>query len=430
MSINTEMTETAPKPAPESAVTFFRQSGWMVIATVMGGAFMFAVHKPASKMPPSEYGVFTTLLQIINLMGIPAAGLQTVFAQQAAAVVTPDQRRRLTGTFRAVTKATFVLWLGAMVFIGLGQQIITTTLQIAHPAAIWITGLVGLTALWLPILLGLLQGTQNFAYLGWATFANGIARFTAVCLIVLLLGGETPGAMIGVLVGMAVAISVGFWQNHELWCGPVEPVQWRSWLGGVVPLTLGIGTTMFMLSADMIFVRSLFDKDKTALYAAAGMIGRALVFFTVPMTSVMFPKVVRSAARAEETKVVWQAMAATALMGGAAALACTAVPWLPLRIVYDPTYLEATPLVPWFTWCMLPLSLANFLISNLLARERYRAVPWLIVVAVGYCTALSVFNTSFLSVIKTLGVFNCLLVIVASYFTLTPDHKHAVSSGS
>jgi O-antigen/teichoic acid export membrane protein len=139
----------------------------------------------------------------------------------------------------------------------------------------------------------------------------------------------------------------------------------------------------------------------------------------VPMTSVMFPKVVRSAARSEETKVMWQAMAATALLGGAAALGCTLLPWLPLRIVYDPSFLVVAPLVPWFTWCMLPLSVANLLISNLLARERYRVVPWLIVVAAGYGTALSVFNTSFLSVIKTLGVFNCLLAAVAAGFTLT-----------
>jgi O-antigen/teichoic acid export membrane protein len=224
--------------------------------------------------------------------------------------------------------------------------------------------------------------------------------------------------MVAVLMGMCVAISLGFWQNLDLWRGPALPIQWRSWLGGVVPLTLGLGAGMFMLSADMVFVQSLFDQDQTGYYTAAGMIGRALVFFTVPMTSVMFPKIVRSAVQSQETRVVWQAMAATALMGGSAALGCTLFPWLPLRIVYNESYLAAAPLIPWFTWCMLPLSVANLLITNLLARERYRVVPWLLVVAAGYGTALTMFNRSFLSVIQTLGVFNGLLLAVAAGFTL------------
>jgi O-antigen/teichoic acid export membrane protein len=421
MITNANTMEADQQAAPESAITFFRQSGWMVVATVLGGAFMYAVHKVAKEMPKSEYGVFGTLLQIINLMGIPAAGLQTVFAQQTASILTSEQRNQLRGTFRAVVKATFVLWLGAMVVAFLLRHQILSTLQIAYPSALWITGVVGLTALWLPIILGLLQGSQNFTYLGWVTFINGVARFGAICVIILLLRGRSPGAMVAVLVGMCVAISLGFWQNFPFWRGPTAPIRWRSWLGGVVPLTLGLGAGMFMLGADMIFVQSLFDGEQTGFYAAAGMIGRALVFFTVPITAVMFPKVVRSAARSEETKVVWQAMAATALMGGAAALGCTLLPWLPLRIIYDPSYLVAAPLVPWFAWCMLPLALANLLISNLLARERYRAVPWLLLVAAGYVTALLEFNSSFLSVVKTLGVFNCLLLAVAAGFTLAAN---------
>jgi len=57
----------------------------------------------------------------------------------------------------------------------------------------------------------------------------------------------------------------------------------------------------------------------------------------------------------------------------------------------------------------------------LLARERYRAVPWLLLVAAGYVTALLEFNSSFLSVVKTLGVFNCLLLAVAAGFTLAAN---------
>ena len=44
-----------------------------------------------------------------------------------------------------------------------------------------------------------------------------------------------------------------------------------------------------------------------------------------------------------------QALGVTALAGGGAALGCSLFPSLPLRIVYDASFLEvSTPLVPWF----------------------------------------------------------------------------------
>src|SRR5437764_14525472 len=94
--------ENTQMPKAPHRAAFFRQSGWMMLATVAGGVFMYAVHMIAKQMPKEEYGVFTTLLQIVTLMGIPAIGLQTVFAQQAAATLNEEHDRALAGVIRGV----------------------------------------------------------------------------------------------------------------------------------------------------------------------------------------------------------------------------------------------------------------------------------------------------------------------------------------
>jgi len=63
----------------------------------------------AKQMPKEEYGVFTTLLQVVSLMTIPAVGLQTVFAQQVASAVTDEQRCAVISTFRGVWRAIFFI---------------------------------------------------------------------------------------------------------------------------------------------------------------------------------------------------------------------------------------------------------------------------------------------------------------------------------
>jgi O-antigen/teichoic acid export membrane protein len=206
-------------------------------------------------------------------------------------------------------------------------------------------------------------------------------------------------------------------------------MEWRPWLRRVLPLTLGIGSVQFMSNADVVFVQGVFAADKTPFYMPAAMIGLALVTFTTPLAAVMFPKVVRSAALTQDTRALRQALGATALLGGAAALACTVMPKLPLQIIYigKPIYWAAAPLVPWFTWSLLPLILANVLLSNLLARGRFAVVPWAVLVAAGYGVALAMLKpklegmensmVAFRTVVQTLGTFSLLLLAGTAILT-------------
>src|SRR5258705_7677426 len=117
------------------------------------------------------------------------------------------------------------------------------------------TVLFALASMWAPICLGLLQGRQDFLWLGWATISNGVGRFVAMCVIVLLLSGLAAGAMAAVFVGTIGTVTIGFWRTRYYWKLKPEPVVWRAWFKRVVPLTLGLGASTFMLSADMIFVQ-------------------------------------------------------------------------------------------------------------------------------------------------------------------------------
>lgn len=398
---------------------FFRQSGWMVLATTLSGGLFYAVHFFAGRrMHPDEYGVFTTLLQVLNQMAIPAVGLQTVFVQQAALTESEPQRRKLAGAVRSVLRATFGLWVVAALVVWAFQGQLLADYKIRNPAALWWTVGLGLVSLWQPVMAGMLQGRQNFLWLGLVPVVSAGTRLVLVAVIVWGLGGQAAGAMGGVLLSMLIALSVGAWQTWPLWRGAAAPFDWKPWLRQVVPLTLGMGTSTFMFTVDMLAVQRFLPES--GVYAAAAMIGRALVFLVAPLTWVMFPKIVRAAARSERTDVLAQALGATALLAGAAAVGCTLFPELPIRIVQGEKYLAAAPLVRWFGWCIIPLVVSTVLVNNLMARQRYRAVPWLVAVSVLYLAALwqPFGHASHLRVIHTLGVFGLLYLAVCLYFSL------------
>src|ERR1051325_3521236 len=106
---------------------------------------------------------------------------------------------------------------------------------------------------------------------------NGILAAVGTCLsigvIVRCFGGQAAGALFGVFLGAISGLLICLWQTASVWRGPSDPFAWKAWLGRVLPLTLGLGATIFILRADMILVRKGFGgAEQTGLYLGPGRI--------------------------------------------------------------------------------------------------------------------------------------------------------------
>jgi O-antigen/teichoic acid export membrane protein len=448
------MPDTAPTPDPGSGrSSFFRQSGWMVIATFIGGIFMAFVQTASARMP--DYTTFNALLRLLIVFGgVPSAALQTIFTQQAAAAVTPERERGLTASTQALLKVTGGFWFIIALWAWLFTGQVCRLLQITDPMALRIMSLAILCTLWSPIFKGLLQGQHRFGPLGGLQMFEGAGRLMMIVTIVVVLKGHATGGLFAVFSAQLAVAVVGGWLTRGVWAKTkVVKFNWQEWLKRGVPLTFGMGSVMFISSIDFLFVNSLFfardptvgvtgvsgpallqlhrdtgHPDLVTLYSGAMLTGYAIIQFIAPITSVMFPRIVRSVARAEKTDALALAVIITAAFGCLAAIGCTILPRLPLQILYitRPAMVQAAPLVRWFGWALMPLTVANVLIQNLLARERFEATPWLMVVPIVYglslmalapvFVAMPVFD-AFAHVVQIIGCSSLLLFAVAAWFT-------------
>lgn len=407
-------TPTHLNPAERSS--FFRQSGWLMIANIAAGMMMWAVHPLAKKMPDAEYAIFGALLSLV--MSIPTMPLQMVVAQQTAKALVTGERARLAGITQLLLGGTFMLWLIAAVIIGLFNVEIIRAWKITNPAALWMTVPVLLLSFWLPILWGLLQGRQNFLWLGWTMIVNGMGRFAISAVAVLVLGGFAAGMMSGVVIGMGVAVLISIWQTRDLWLRRAEAIQWGPFLRQVLPLLIGFACFQFLFTADTMFTKAYFDGDTVAAYVGAGTMSRALMWLVGPLAAVMFPRIVQSTALSQKSNLVWLVFVGTGVLSVLGAVSLSILgPWL-IRFVYKPSFVSvASEILPWYASVMVPLALSNVLLNDLLARGYYRIVPWLCALLVTYGLALTRFNASLVMVLQTLGVANLVLLALCSYFT-------------
>ncbi len=415
--------------AAESKASFFRQSGWMVIATVLMGGCMMLVHTVTAppNLSANEYEVFASLLKLQLLITIPAAALQTIFVQQSAAAITEQKERQLRTATRAFAMSIFVLWGLLFAIILLKQDGIMAAFKITNPLTLYLNiGLV-LSQLWLVVARGILQGKQNFFGLGWTMILDGFVRITALIAIVLVYRGQSAGAMLAAVIGQVIALGFGvYWVRDVLW-GAGEKYPWREWILQLLPLMGGTGGIIFLSSFDVPFVQATFEAGQTKLYQAGQNIGFALFQFTAPLSMVMFPKIVQSVAKAEKSDVLRLTVISTAIMGGLAALAATLLPGVPLRLLYfrSPAMWEAAPLVAGFAWCMLLLTMANVVVGGLLARKRYAFIPWLMLLAAGYVYTMIQLRPwlpqldsfeAYRIIIRTMTAFNGAALIIALWF--------------
>jgi O-antigen/teichoic acid export membrane protein len=421
------MTEEAIPAVPSpgaSKHSFFRQSGWLMIANIGGGVLMWAVHFLSKRISKSEYGIFVLLLSLA--MCIPTMPLQMALAHQTAQAIARNRLRQLAGMIRTVVGWTLGLWLIASVLVFIFHKNIISHWDLNNAAGLYVTLGVVLLSLWMPIFWGVLQGAQDFLWLGWSMISNGIGRLFIAVIAVLALAAASTGMMTGVLIGMILSAAIAMWKTRSYWTGESLPFDWREVLREVLPPMLGFAAFQFLFTGDMMFVKSYFSEDNAGLYGSAGTLSRALMWLVGPLASVMFPRIVHSAAKSEKNNLMQLVFTGTAVLAVLGAISLSILAPFIVRIVYRADYVTvASSVIPWYAGAMIPLCLSNVLLNNLLARSASKVVPPLCIIAMAYGFSLTRFHASLIMVLQTMGVFSLLFLAICAWFTWRGASKTA-----
>ena len=432
--MSTAKTETIPTVDHKQHAAFFRQSGWLMIATIGGGLMTFGVHflAKSNSVPKSQYAAFGTLLMVVACL--PTMPLQMIFAQQSALTLATGRERQLAGMIRLIWLWTFIVWLLGVVPVFAFQKQIVAGWHLPDATGLWVTLLLLLFSLWVPLFSGVLQGRQDFFWLGWSSILGGVGRFAGAVFLVLALSLGSAGMMAGALMGVGLSAVVAIWRTRDLWSLAVERFDGKNLLRQVLPLVFGFGACQFMFTSDTMFAKAYFSDDEIAPYVAAGTLSRALLWLVMPLAAVMFPKIVHAAAKSEKTNLFNLVVLGTAVLAICGVLGLWLVGPVMVKIVYKTSYVAATTaLLPWYAGAMVPLALANVMVNDLLARSRFGVVPWMVLLAVAYGFTLPVMLNHFPGrlevVLQTLGAFNLLLFLVCAWFTWGVKGKAKLEDG-
>lgn len=392
-----------------------------MIANIVAGVMALGVHLLAKKVSEAEYSIFGTMLMVTAC--VPIMPLQMVFAQQTAGTLATGRDRQLAGMIRLGWLWTFVLWAIAALAVFAFQNRIMESWELTSAVTLWVTLAAVLMNLWMPLFSGVLQGRQDFFWLGWATIVGGVGRVVVAVFMVLAFHGGATGMIFGAFAGLGAWAGIGLWRSRDLWLAKPEKFDGRGLFRQVAPLMLGFGACQFLFTADTMYAKAFFSGDEMASYVAAGTLSRALLWLVLPLAAVMFPKIVHATAKSEKNNLLGIVLLGTAVLAvcGAAGL-CLVGPFV-VKLIYTPAYVATTvKLLPWYAGAMIPLALANVLVNDLMARGKFRVV-WpmtLLTVAYGFTLPLMLrrFPGHMEVALQTLGAFNLMLFGICAWFAL------------
>lgn len=391
-----------------------------MIANIGGGALALGVHFLNKKIPDGEYGVFVTLLMVTAFL--PTMPLQMIFAQQTASAMVLGRERQLAAMIRRAGLGILGAWLGLAVGVMLFQGQIMRAWNLSNSFALVATLFTVLAALLTPLFTGVLQGRQDFFWMGWAGILGAAGRVGIAALLVLGFGAGATGMMMGAFLGAFAGLLIALWRSRDLWLLRGEGFDGKGLWQQIWPLMLGFGVCQFMFTTDTMFARTFFSDDDMKPYAAAGTLSRALLWLVLPLAAVMFPKLVQSSAKSEKSNLFSLVILGTAILAICGAVGLWLLGPLVVKFIFKPEDIPMTvALLPWYTGAMIPLALANVMANDLLARSRFGVVPLMALVGVAYAVTLPLLLNHFPGrmevVLQTLGGFNLLLLAVCAWFT-------------
>ena len=374
------------------------------------------------------YGVVTSLASALLVIGAPGIVAQLIAARLAADL----EARRDSGALRKLSDVVTLYGTGivvAVVLIGIVfRETIASYFNIAGTTSIVVT----LVALGLFVVesvqRGVLQGAHRF---GAMSASVAIEAAVKVVVGVTLAGtiGAT-GALIGIAVGSVIAVGYNWYAFVSEFGSARAPVALERTLIGRIITHVGLGqlTLTVLMFYDVPLVKHMFDAHSAGLYAAAALVGRAVIAAVSFVPTLIMPKATsRAASGKSPVPLLGVALALSASIVLVAALFGWLVPRFVVTLIAGKSFAEATPLVLLYIVASGCLSLGNVVAAYKMGLHRYDFVIPALLVAIAEIALLSLWHPSLLAVVGVLTAGHA-GILLATLFRVTSHQPQPLAT--
>ncbi len=263
-------------------------------------AFLFNLFM-ARNLSYADYGILASLTSLFTLAIIPSQSLTSTIVRFATRFFAKGEEIKAAIFY----KKMIVFWFGiGLLFFGavsVFSPLISEFLKIEQRILIAIMG-VTIALVYMSIVnIAFLQSLLKFRFLSGLYISGSLVKMILGVLLVYL--GYSVGGALWAIVSMSlVGYLLGFVPLRSL-LKNVESsnvrIDWKEIVYYALPTMAILTSVTSLVTSDVILVKHFFSAHDAGLYGGISLIGKVIFYFTAPITSVMFPLIVRKHAKGE-----------------------------------------------------------------------------------------------------------------------------------
>ena len=409
---------------------FLRHASIVFCGVVVANVFNYLYYMVAGRIGGVVvYGEITALASAMLVLAAPANVAQLIVAKMAADLEPAGDRAALRRLSDTVTRVAVIAGAAVMAIAFLCRVPIAAYFNIGESGPILAAALSLAAYLVTYTQRGVLQGSHLFADFSISLAIESVFRVVLGVLLIFRFGAT--GALLGNAIGMALAgiyNAVMFRRRF----GPSEPsgALDRTVLASVVT---GVGFGQLTLTVltyyDVALAKHVFDARSAGLYAAAALVGRALMSAVSFIPILVLPKAsARDAAGRSPLPVLGLSVAGASLVGVVAIALCFAAPAFIVTAIAGSAFHEAAPFVLLYVAASTALALANVVASYNFGRHQYAFVAPMSAVAVAEVATLLLWHPTLTSFVGVLAAGHA-CVLLSSFYRVTAARRVPADTG-
>jgi O-antigen/teichoic acid export membrane protein len=361
----------------------------------------------------SVYGDMAAMLALFALVSLPLGSIQSLLAREVAQLPAP-------GVSALLKRST---WISVAVGSGLvlvGFALIDQIQDLLNISSrgIVIAGISGIFfAVVAAVLYGFLQGALRFGALGAAYSLSGLAKPVLV-VPALLLGLGATGALAVNTVAGALAVLIAVVVLRDLWQPKLREAAPRLDRRQMAVMLVGSLAFASLTNVDILLAAYFLPSDLVGVYAAAALVGKAVLFLPSAVVTVLLPKAAeRAAAGLTSQKILLASAGVTAVLTLAATVVLALVPESLLVWAFGGDFRESTALLGWFGLAMSAAALVNVYLSVYFAERDARFPLLVLAAAIAQVVVVSLWHPDPRSIVLvTLACATTILVVHELFF--------------
>ena len=392
-----------------------RASAWLFVGSLAGGilGYMFQVLM-GRMLSTQEYGLFSAVMALFAIFAAPLGTLMMLVSRKVSGYRARQDNGSIIHFYYSInfrSAVVGVLLLGLCFFFVSEVQ---SYLKAQSAIPVYLLGAMLFLTFPLVINNAFLQGLQGFAWLSASGSLGVLLKIVFSVAFVWLgygLAGALGGTILATLVGWAITYGALYRPLAE---GRARPFQMTHLsFRPALPVLMANVAFAAMTQFDMVLVNYYFPPHEASLYAAASILGKAVMYLPGGIVLALFPMVAENHARDEgSAHLLLQAVGLTALLCSAGAIFYYFVGEWIVSLLYGESYKGAGEVLKFYGIAILPMALIMVAEHFLIAKGRVLFAYLFTFAAPVQFAAIHFYHDSLLSIVAVMGVSGLLLVLI------------------